>query len=156
VAASQGPTTSKRSIATKVIVDDGQVLVLGGLIEDKLRESVTKVPLLGDIPLLGNLFKTRTLTSDKINLMVFLKPTILRDREDGNLVSRAKYTHLRDEQAANRPEGMWLMPGVKREVLPPWPEEAQSELAPPSPAEAPVAAAAGSKTSSPFPWDPDW
>jgi general secretion pathway protein D len=148
--------TSKRSIATKVIVDDGQVLVLGGLIEDKLRESVTKVPFLGDIPLLGNLFKDRTLASDKINLMVFLKPTILRDREDGNLVSRAKYTHLREQQAANPPEAMWLIPRAKREVLPPWPEDQPAPTAERPPAEAPVETAAEAKPSSPFPWDPGW
>jgi general secretion pathway protein D len=152
-AASQGPTTSKRSIDTKVMVDDGQVLVLGGLIEDKLRESVTKVPLLGDIPLLGNLFKDRVLSNDKINLMVFLKPTILRDREDGNLVSRAKYTHLREQQAANKPGGMWLVPGAKQEVLPPWPED---QSAPAPVVEAPVETTAEATSASPFPWDPGW
>ena len=71
-------TTNKRSITTTVMVEDGQTLVLGGLIDDQVKESHDKVPLLGDIPLLGSLFRYRTSSKTKRNLMVFMHPTILR------------------------------------------------------------------------------
>lgn len=114
---------NKRSLDTKVMVDDGQILVLGGLIEDKLSESIAKVPLLGDIPILGTLFRDRRLSSQKVNLMVFLKPTILRNAADGTLVSSAKYSHLRTQQESYQPKETWLIPNLKREVLPPWPAD---------------------------------
>jgi general secretion pathway protein D len=130
-------STNKRSIDTKVMVDDGQVLVLGGLIEDKLSENIAKVPLLGDVPVLGALFRSRQLTSDKINLMVFLKPTILRTPADGTLVSSAKYSLLRAQQQAYQPQGVEIIPRLKREVLPPWPGDSTGAVPPESAAPAP-------------------
>ncbi|MCU0935318.1 MAG: type II secretion system secretin GspD [Gammaproteobacteria bacterium] len=114
---------NKRSVDTKVMVDDGQILVLGGLIEDKLSESIAKVPLLGDIPILGTLFRDRRISNEKVNLMVFLKPTILRNAADGTMVSSAKYSHLRAQQESYQPKETWLIPNLKREVLPPWPAD---------------------------------
>jgi len=91
-------TTNKRSIKTTVMVEDGQTLVLGGLIDDQVSETRDKVPLLGDIPLLGSLFRFRTSTKSKRNLMVFMHPTILRDVETADYFSRGKYDDLRTAQ----------------------------------------------------------
>ena len=71
--------TNQRIVETTVIVEDGEILVLGGLLEDVLRESDQRVPILGDIPLLGNLFRSRKTEKVKTNLMIFIRPTILRD-----------------------------------------------------------------------------
>ncbi|MFK7893269.1 MAG: type II secretion system secretin GspD [Granulosicoccus sp.] len=91
-------TTNKRSIKTTVLVEDGQTLVLGGLIDDQINDTRDKVPLLGDIPLLGSLFRYRTTNKSKRNLMVFLHPTILRDPETADYFSRSKYDDLRRAQ----------------------------------------------------------
>lgn len=91
-------TTNTRSIKTTVLVEDGQTLVLGGLIDDQVNDSRDKIPFLGDIPLLGSLFRFRTTTKSRLNLMVFLHPTILRDPETADLYSRAKYDDVRNAQ----------------------------------------------------------
>ena len=91
-------TTNKRSIKTTVLVEDGQTLVLGGLIDDQVNDSNEKVPLLGDIPVLGNLFRYRSTTKNKRNLMVFLHPTILRDVDTADFYSRSKYDDHRAAQ----------------------------------------------------------
>ena len=91
-------TTNKRSIKTTVLVEDGQTLVLGGLIDDKISDARDKVPFLGDIPLLGSLFRYRTSSKSKRNLMVFLHPTILRDPGTADYYSRSKYDDLRAAQ----------------------------------------------------------
>ncbi|MDS4069934.1 MAG: type II secretion system secretin GspD, partial [Candidatus Competibacter sp.] len=118
-AATQGPTTTKRSIKTKVLVENGQVLVLGGLIDDKLDESALKVPLLGDVPLLGNLFRYRGTSKLKRNLMVFLHPVILRDPAQGTLYTSDKYSYIRDQQLAAREKADYLLPNVQPPVLKP-------------------------------------
>ncbi len=91
-------TTNKRSIKTTVLVEDGQTLVLGGLIDDQISDTRDKVPFLGDIPLLGGLFRYRSTTKSKRNLMVFLHPTILRDIKTADYYSRSKYDDLRTAQ----------------------------------------------------------
>ncbi|MBX2886969.1 MAG: type II secretion system secretin GspD [Granulosicoccus sp.] len=91
-------TTNKRSIKTTVLVEDGQTLVLGGLIDDQINDTRDKVPFLGDIPVLGSLFRYRTTSKSKRNLMVFLHPTILRDPETADYFSRSKYEDLRAAQ----------------------------------------------------------
>ena len=89
---------NKREIKTSVIVDDGGTIVLGGLIDDAVQESVSKVPLLGDIPILGNLFKSTSTSVSKRNLMVFIRPTIIRDGVTMNEISHKKYQYIRAEQ----------------------------------------------------------
>jgi general secretion pathway protein D len=118
-AASQGPTTTKRSIKTKVLVENGQVLVLGGLISDDLSESAAKVPFLGDIPLVGNLFRYRGTKKLKRNLMVFLHPVILRDPVQGSLHTNDKYSYIRDQQLAARTRTDYLLPDVQPPLLKP-------------------------------------
>lgn len=90
-----GIATRKRSIKTSVLVDDGGILILGGLIQEEVTDSESKVPLLGDIPILGFLFRTQSTTKTKANLMVFLRPSILRDHKDAAFVTNEKYNYLR-------------------------------------------------------------
>ena len=136
-AATQGPTTNKRAIKTNVLVEDGQILVLGGLIDDQLNETAQKVPLLGDVPLLGNLFRYRSTTKLKRNLMVFLHPVILRDPAQGTLYTSSKYSYVRQEQLAARDKGVYLLPDVQSPLLKPREEvKAQGTIlntAPPAP-----------------------
>ena len=91
-------TTNTRSIKTTALIEDGQTLVLGGLIEDRIGDTRDKVPFLGDIPLLGSLFRYRTASDSKRNLMVFLHPTILRDPQTADFYSREKYDQSRAAQ----------------------------------------------------------
>ena len=90
-----GIATRKRSIKTSVLVDDGGILVLGGLIQEEVSDSQSKVPLLGDIPVIGFLFRSQNTTKTKANLMVFLRPSILRDSKDAAFVTNEKYSYLR-------------------------------------------------------------
>lgn len=99
-----GPTTKKRSIKTSVLVDDGGLLVLGGLIEESLNETESKIPILGDIPLIGRFFRSTTTDNVKQNLMVFLRPTIIRDTRDSVLVTNEKYNLLRGLQIQSNNE----------------------------------------------------
>ncbi len=96
--------TSKRSIKTTVLVEDGQTLVLGGLIDDKITDVEEKVPLLGDIPFLGKLFRYRSTQKSKQNLMIFLHPVIMRDSESASQFSSSKYNFLRSQQTLYRQE----------------------------------------------------
>ncbi len=110
--------TNTRSIKTSVLVDDGKMIVLGGLIKDDLLESESKVPLLGDIPLLGMLFRSKSAKKIKTNLMIFLKPTILRDLEDSVRVTSAKYNYIRNKQLLQYQEGVSLLDDERVPVLP--------------------------------------
>lgn len=110
--------TNKRSVKTSVIVDDGETIILGGLIDDQVKESVQKVPLLGDIPLLGLLFKSKNTTKDKTNLMVFMRPTIIRDAAVTAEVTSSKYNYIRTQQINARQRGLLLMPSQESPVLP--------------------------------------
>jgi len=111
---------NKREIKTTVIVDDGGTIVLGGLIDEDVQESISKVPLLGDIPILGHLFKTTTTSRRKRNLMVFLRPTIVRDGVTMNEISQRKYNYIRAEQLDRQSEGIPLMPFKQGPSLPDW------------------------------------
>ena len=96
-----GIATRKRSIKTSVLVDDGGILVLGGLIQEEVTDNVSKVPLLGDIPVLGKLFTFENTNKSKANLMVFLRPTILRDHHDSAFVTNEKYNFIRGLEHSN-------------------------------------------------------
>lgn len=110
--------TNKRSITTSVLVEDGQLVALGGLIDETVKQSEQKVPLLGDIPLLGNLFKARTSSKEQRNLMLFLQPTILRDEATASAYSSRKYSFMRARQLEQNQRGIALMPGESVPVLP--------------------------------------
>ena len=108
--------TNERTIETTVIIEDGGILVLGGLIEDTLRENDQRVPILGSIPILGNLFRSRTTDLVKTNLMVFIRAKILRDSSQTAMETNAKYNLIRNSQQGGRVE---LMPSARRPILPP-------------------------------------
>jgi general secretion pathway protein D len=111
---------NKREIKTSVIVDDGGTIVLGGLIDEDVQESVSKVPLLGDIPILGHLFKSTSTSVRKRNLMVFIRPTIIRDGVTMNEISHKKYQYIRAQQLKRQADGIPLMPNTDGPSLPDW------------------------------------
>lgn len=113
--------TVVRSINTTVLVQDHQMVVLGGLIDDQTQENVEKVPFLGDLPLLGNLFKARSTSKAKRNLMVFIQPTIIRDAATTTEIAQGKYNFIRARQQDSRKKGMDLMPKHEVADLPPYP-----------------------------------
>ncbi|MGB0495009.1 MAG: type II secretion system secretin GspD [Kangiellaceae bacterium] len=112
--------TNKRTINTTVLVNSGQTIVLGGLIDNDVQESEQKVPLLGDIPLLGALFRSSGTTKRKTNLMVFIRPKIITDVADINDVSSKKYNYMRALELDKKLKGISLMPFTDPEVLPEW------------------------------------
>ena len=117
----QGIATRKRSIKTTVLVDDGGILILGGLISEEVSDTESKVPLLGDIPIIGFLFRTQNTTKTKANLMVFLRPSILRDSKDAAFVTNEKYNHLRgvESGAYNQEDGSFgLLPDAAPRLPP--------------------------------------
>lgn len=114
---------NKRQIKTTVIVDDGGTIVLGGLIDEDIQESESKVPLLGDIPIIGHLFKSTSTSKRKRNLMVFLKPTIVRDGVRMNEISRRKYNYIRAQQLKRHAEGVSLMPYEEQPSMPKWDDD---------------------------------
>ncbi|MFB2859217.1 GspD family T2SS secretin variant ExeD [Aeromonas hydrophila] len=112
-----GPTFDTRTIKNAVLVKSGETVVLGGLMDEKTQEKVSKVPLLGDIPVLGYLFRSTSNSTSKRNLMVFIRPTILRDADVYSGISSNKYSQFRSEQQeAAAQEGYLTSP--KRQVLP--------------------------------------
>ncbi len=112
------PITNTRSIKTVVMVDDGKILVLGGLIDDSVEEVVTKVPLLGDIPFLGALFRFTSTNHEKQNLMVFLRPVILKDENTSSKITFDKYDYMRRLQQNYNEDGINLMPNAVAPELP--------------------------------------
>ena len=138
--------TNKRTISTRVLIEDGGTVVLGGLIQDSQTGGEQRVPFLGRIPVIGEAFRTRSAKKNKTNLMVFIQPRILRDGLDATLETNQKYNYIRDEQRRLGPQ---------REILPLLPGEPRAELPPllqPAPAVAP--AQTPSPTPSPTPAQP--
>ena len=118
-AANSGPTTDQRVIDTNVIVNDGDVLVLGGLIQDTYTDNKSKVPLLGDIPYLGALFRSESRERKRTNLMVFLRPVVMRDSETQNKLSLDRYELIRAQQKDAQPPYSPLLRINETGVLPP-------------------------------------
>jgi general secretion pathway protein D len=133
---SVNPTTSKREISTDVLIEDGGIIVIGGLISNEYDHTNTSVPFLGSIPILGNLFKDHSATLTKSNLMVFIRPQIEHDGTDMAIETNSKYNFIREEQrklGADAPKGeVPVLPGVKPPMLPPIPP-------PPPPGSTPTA-----------------
>ena len=115
-----GVTTNIRVIENNVIADDGQIIVIGGLIRDDTGNTEEKVRGLGDIPIIGNLFKYRSRTRKKTNLMIFLRPVIVRSKEDSNSIAADRYDYMRSAgQRAATPQDSIVMPDYGSPVLPP-------------------------------------
>jgi general secretion pathway protein D len=116
---STGIITTQRTIESTVLVEDGGVIVLGGLLQDEFAGNQDKVPGLGDVPLFGNLFKSETRTRKKTNLMVFLRPVILRDARASNTLSLDRYDMMRGAQKEAQPEPSAMLRINEAPVLPP-------------------------------------
>ena len=113
-----GPTTNKRSIESTIVVDDGQIIVLGGLIEDNYTSTRSKVPLLGDIPFVGALFRSENRSRKRTNLMVFLRPVVMRDQAGSNKISLDRYDYIRGQQVENQPPQSTILRINESPVLP--------------------------------------
>ncbi|NDP39207.1 MAG: type II secretion system protein GspD, partial [Rhodoferax sp.] len=116
--AANGPTTSKRTIESTVLVDDGSIVVLGGLLQDKYSGNQDKVPGVGDVPLFGNLFKSEARTRNKTNLMVFLRPVVVRDAQASDQLSMDRYDLMRSGLSAAQPVPSQLVPINEAPQLP--------------------------------------
>ena len=153
-----GPTTNKRSIESTITVDDGQIIVLGGLIEDSYNTTRSKVPLLGDIPYLGALFRSENRTRKRTNLMVFLRPVVMRDQASSNKISLDRYDYIRAQQQQEQPPPSTILRINESPVLPQirpndlGPNGAPRPLgdtAPPAPAMAPSVPASAPEPTAP-------
>ena len=153
IGSATGLITNKRSIESNVLVNDGAIVVLGGLLQDEYAGNEEKVPGLADIPILGNLFKSETRSRKKTNLMVFLRPVIVRDALASSRLSEDRYDLMRATQQQAQPKSSIVLPINESAVLPPraTPGSAPPSLpapvpgtpAPAEPAGAPAAPAPG-------------
>ncbi len=116
-----GPTTNKRTIESSVLVEDGAVVVLGGLLQDEYSGNQEKVPGLGDVPFFGNLFKSESRTRKKTNLMVFLRPVVVRDAAATDRLSMDRYELMRSGQKEVQPAPSLMLPINEAALLPPLP-----------------------------------
>ena len=116
-----GIITNKRAVASTVLVDDGQIVVIGGLIQDAVNDGIEKVPGLGDLPLLGGLFRYKTRSQTKTNLMIFLRPTVVRDSAHASAYSGDRYNYIMGEQKRLQPAHDAVLPDVTAPTLPPLP-----------------------------------
>jgi general secretion pathway protein D len=138
-----GPTTNKRTIESNVLVDDGAIVVIGGLLQDQYSGNQQKVPGVGDVPVFGNLFRTETRSRSKSNLMVFLRPVVVRDSAQSDALSMDRYDLMRTKQQNLQPVPAALLRGVDgAPVLPELarpvpPVNVNSPLLPPSSTTAP-------------------
>ena len=113
-----GLITTKRAIQTNVLVDNGEIIVLGGLIDDRSGNGTEKVPGLGDIPVVGNLFKYQTTNREKTNLMVFLRPTLVRSADQNMNVAADRYDYIRGQQIQGRPQPSIVLPELGTPTVP--------------------------------------
>jgi general secretion pathway protein D len=114
-----GVITNKRAVDSTVLVDDGQIVVIGGLIQDQVKDGVEKVPFFGDIPILGGLFRYNTRSRNKTNLMVFLRPTLLRDPQTATALSNNRYDYIIGEQLNSKLPPIIAIPDLGVPSLPP-------------------------------------
>jgi len=116
-----GPTTNKRSIESNVLVDDGSLIVIGGLLQDDYSNETDKVPLAGDIPFVGALFRNEVRTRKKTNLMVFLRPVVVRDTNASNALAYDRYDAIRSLQTATQPaqDNIFLNSVSSAPIVPP-------------------------------------
>jgi general secretion pathway protein D len=117
--------TNERKIETMVLANDGNIVVLGGLVEDKVTDSSEGVPVLSSIPLLGRLFRSDAVEVTKQNLLVFIRPTIIRNDEDLAGATAEKYRFIRDQQTERRERGLMFLDDGNLPVLPTWEEQLQ-------------------------------
>ena len=144
--------TSVRSLKTSVVVEDGEMLVLGGLVDDNLSENQVRIPLFGDLPIFGPLFRYREMTKEKRNLLIFIRPRILRDAATNRTLSQRKYKDIRALQIERQSGGVDLLPNGAQPVLDPLTQSPAAVPVPPasetvpSPVSAPIPKAAPEAT----------
>jgi general secretion pathway protein D len=114
-----GVITNKRSVESMVLADDGQIIVIGGLVQDSTSSTNEKVPLLGDLPVLGALFRYETRRQTKTNLMVFLRPLIMRDSTSYRGVTSERYRDMLQEQERAAIPPSTVLPNIEAPRLPP-------------------------------------
>jgi len=119
VSTTTGTILSKRALESTVVVDDTQIIVLGGLIQDELTDGSDKIPGLGDIPIAGALFRYDARRRQKTNLMIFIKPTVLRTSSDGRELTSERYEYLRGEQERQTPAPRLFWGDQTQPALPP-------------------------------------
>ena len=132
---------NKREIQTTMTVDDGQIMAIGGLLDDNERRTIEKIPLLGDIPVIGELFRSRAKSRGKTNLMVFIRPTILRSAADAQAIAERRYGYIRGQQLAGNPDVEPSIDELLRDymgIAPPGPVVPQFDAAPGQAAPPPV------------------
>ena len=115
--------TNERKIETKVLASDNDIVVLGGLVKDDIQDSQQGIPILSSIPLLGRLFRNDVVTVTKSNLLVFIRPTIIRDDADLDGATAEKYRYIRDQQQERRDRGLMFLDDGNLPVLPSWEEQ---------------------------------
>ncbi len=160
-AGSAGPTTDKSAISTSVVIEDGQIMVLGGLLKDEYTDSDNKVPGLGDIPLAGAAFKAQDRRRVKSNLMVFLRPVVMRTQGDVDSVTIDRYESIRAQQrnfqpqpgVGHTPDGPLLPPIQQPSIVPPGINPARVPSAPTSEGTAPTSGATTAQSSGTTPGD---
>ncbi|MFO1301068.1 MAG: type II secretion system secretin GspD [Burkholderiaceae bacterium] len=132
---SAGIITNRRAIESNVLVDDGQIIVLGGLIEERIEGNEDKVPGLGDVPVVGQLFRYDSRKRVKTNLLVFLRPVIVRDGADAHGITADRYDYIRGVRGDSALPSHWALPDMKPDPMPPMPSPpARSPKAPAGPA----------------------
>ncbi|HEX7812929.1 MAG TPA: type II secretion system protein GspD, partial [Burkholderiales bacterium] len=114
-----GVITNKRAVGSTILVDDGQIVVIGGLIQDTVNDGIQKVPVLGDIPWLGGLFRYKTRSHSKTNLMIFLRPTLVRDSGRADTFTGERYDYILGEQEKAQPAHDAVLPDMRTPTLPP-------------------------------------
>ncbi len=144
-----GVTLSKRALESTVVVDDTQIIVLGGLIEDRLTDGTDKVPLLGDVPIAGALFRYDARRRQKTNLMIFIKPTVLRTTGDEREVTSERYQYLKGEQERQTPPYRYFWNDPTQPTLPP------QGVLPGTPGAAPTPPLLGDKLVPPPGFEPE-
>jgi general secretion pathway protein D len=113
-----GLITAKRSIESNVLVDDGGIIVLGGLLQDEYSDLQEKIPGIGDVPIIGNLFKSETRSRKKTNLMIFLRPVVMRDANATETLSMDRYDLIRNQQLGQQPASSVMIPINEAPALP--------------------------------------
>jgi general secretion pathway protein D len=135
-----GIITNIRAIESNVLVDDGSIVVLGGLVQDSVVSNVEKVPLLGDLPIIGHLFRFETRRQQKTNLMVFLRPYVVRDDSAARSHVIDRYDQMRNLEESTRQAPHPVMPQFEPPLLPPLAPGAKPGAATNPPAESPATA----------------
>jgi general secretion pathway protein D len=135
-----GIITNKRSLESSVTVDDGQIVVLGGLISDGMTDNTDKVPLVGDLPLLGGLFRYDTRQRTKTNLMIFIRPVVVRGPQNIGALTQDRYDYLIGEQIRTNPVPRLFWNDTTRPELPPLHGSPLAPMVPPLQYPVPVTA----------------